>query len=515
MRFKNTGKRGSMAIAVLLGISPGWGADWVTFGGDPQRTGWVKREALFNRESVKKLKLVWSRKLESPPTELDSLTAPVIAERVVAPGGFKDIVIIGGSDDHLYAIDADTGKLLWDKKFDRQGEPLNHGTGGWLCPNAMNATPVLDRNSRTVHVISSDGRLHSINYVNGEYRRPAVQFVPPFSKNWSLNLVDGVLYTSTSQGCNRSENGVWAMDLKNPEQPVAHWRAVGGMWGRAGIATGLDGRIYGELGDGATDTAAGRFSNAVVALKPHTLELEDYYIPVNSRWIDRKDLDMGNMSPILFRFKEWELVAASGKEGVIYLLDTKSLGGADHTTPLFRSPLYTNEDVDFAGRGFWGAMSTWQDSKEVRWLLAPAWGGQHSQSPKFPVTHGDTPDGSVMAFRVDVKDAKPVLEPMWRSINMKMPEPVIIAGGVVFAVESGENVHQVDSGGSLITSKTRAETSTHAVLYALDAATGEQLFSSGDAIKSFTHFSGLSISENRLYVVTYDGSVYAFGLPEE
>jgi hypothetical protein len=239
----------------------------------------------------------------------------------------------------------------------------------------------------------------------------------------------------------------------------------------------------------------------------------DYYTPANRAWITKKDLDMGNMSPVVFPFDKWELVAGAGKEGVIYLLDAKSLGGADHQTPLFRSDLLTNDDVDFAGRGFWGALSTWQDSKGTRWLLAPALGPPASTAPVFPIKNGDAPDGSVMAFHVVLRDGKPALEPAWISRNLALPEPVVIANGVVFALSNGENARQVDSGGKLYTSAQRIALSTgRATLYALDAVTGKELYSSGEAISGFTHFSGLAISAGRVYVVTHQSVVYAFGL---
>ena len=93
---------------------------------------------------------------------------------------------------------------------------------------------------------------------------------------------------------------------------------------------------------------------------------------------------MGSIGPTVFRFKNWELTASAGKEGVIFLLDTKSLGGADHHTPLFRSPLYTNQEVNFVAKGFWGAFSTWEVSAGTRWLYAPAWGPPTSKA-KFPI----------------------------------------------------------------------------------------------------------------------------------
>ncbi len=94
-------------------------------------------------------------------------------------------------------------------------------------------------------------------------------------------------------------------------------------------------------------------ADSVMALASKDLKLTDYFTPRNRSWMTKKDLDMGSISPTIFNFKSWELAATSGKEGVIFLLDTKSLGGADHRVPLYRSPLMANEEVNFAGKGFW------------------------------------------------------------------------------------------------------------------------------------------------------------------
>ncbi len=272
--------------------------------------------------------------------------------------------------------------------------------------------------------------------------------------------------------------------------------------------------IYAETGDGSFDPEAGKYSDTFLGVS-HDMKLVDYYTPANRAWISKKDLDMGNISPVIFPFENWELVAGGGKEGVLFLLDSKSLGGADHRTPLFRSPLYTNDDVDFAGRGFWGALSTSQDPKGTRWLYAPAWGPPASSAPQFPITNGETKGGSIMAFKVVSKDKKPLLEPAWISKDMSVPEPVVIANGVVLALSNGENVRQVDSGGRLYTSLERANApSGNAILYALDAATGKELFSSAKTIASFTHFSGLAVASGRVYVVTWDSTIYAFGVPQ-
>jgi outer membrane protein assembly factor BamB len=53
---------------------------------------------------------------------------------------------------------------------------------------------------------------------------------------------------------------------------------------------------------------------------------------------------------------------------------------------------------------------------------------------------------------------------------------------------------------------------THAILYAIDPQTGDELYSSGDTIDSWNHYGGLALSDGNVYVSTWDARVYAFGL---
>ena len=289
---------------------------------------------------------------------------------------------------------------------------------------------------QALYVLASDGKLHAFNLVSGEDLIPATKFLPPFSKMWSLNAANGMLYSTTSQGCNGAASGVYAMDLSNADRKISYFQtgAPGsGVWGRAGVALTADGRVVFETGDGPYDPAKNLYSDSVIALAGKDLKLADYYTPANRAWITKKDLDMGNISPTIFPFKNWELIAASGKEGVIFLLDSKSLGGADHRTPLYRSPLFANDEVNLSGKGFWGAFTTWEDSAGTRWLAAPA-NGPPAAGVKFAHDSGPTPDGSVMAFQVELKDGKPTLTPGWNSVNMSLPTPSIFANGMVFCL---------------------------------------------------------------------------------
>ncbi len=502
---------------LAAGLTPLIAANWPTFAGSPQRDGWAKEETTLSVENAKDIKLEWKVQLDNKSKELNSLTAPVVVEKLVTPRGFKDAVIVAGASDSVFAVDTDDGKILWQKKF--SVKPAAKPAMGFLCPNALNATPVIDPTMMkgTVYVLASDGVLHSLNTVDGEDRMPPMPFVPPESKAWSLNLFKGNVYTTVSQGCGGTNSGVYSIGLDAANHAVRTFSSGSaggsGIWGRGGAAISQDGTVYVETGDGPFNPPKGEYSDSIVALSANDLSVKDYYTPSNYKFLTHKDLDMGATSPSIFPFKGRELIAGGGKEGVLYLLDSKSLGGADHHTPLFRSPRYTNEEMNLAGRGFWGALATWQDPAGGRWLYAPAQGPQDPNTPKFKQENGAASNGSVMAFQVAEQSGGVALVPAWRSRDMAIPEPPIVANGVVYALSNGENTQSIHASGRLMTSQERASTPKgNAVLYAFDAASGKELFSSGQTMPGFSHFTGLALDNGHIYVVTYDNVLYSFGL---
>jgi outer membrane protein assembly factor BamB len=177
-----------------------------------------------------------------------------------------------------------------------------------------------------------------------------------------------------------------------------------------------------------------------------------------------------------------------------------------------RTPLLCNEDVNFASAGIWGSLASWEDSKGTRWVLTPIWGRKHSQF-KAPIENGPVNDGAIVAFKVEIQGGKPTLVPAWISRDMNRAEPPVIANGLVFAYGNGENTEQAyaDVGLDDVASR-RIPASTHAVLYVLDAQTGKELWSSGDEIKSWNHWSGLSLANGRVYIATFDNYLYSYGI---
>jgi len=525
-------------VGIFFGSYVVLGSDWLTDGGNPQRTAWQKEERVLTTDNVKNMKLLWKYKTDNQPREMHSMLPTLVAGRVMTSAGLREIAVATGSSDNIYAIDVEKGTLLWKRHFEFTTGPLPTGAGT-LCPGGITATPVIAPASTpgkyTVYVVSWDGVLHQLNLRDGTDFAPVSKFMPPNGKPYALNLWENVIYTHTAQGCGGNPNVIYGYDLATHKVGV-YVPFGGGMWGRTGPAIDSTGTVYAGTGDGLFDPEHQLYGQTFVAVKMDSvtkeLKLKDYYAPSNAEWLFKRDLDL-NVTPAIFTYKGRELWVSSSKECRIWLLDTKYFGGEDHRTPLDRTPLICNEDVNFAAAGTWGSMASWEDSKGTRWVLAPFWGPRHPQY-KFPIEHGVVTHGAVGAFKVVEKGKKFALEPAWLSRDMNMAEPPVVANGIVFGYASGENTEQrwpepdpgqapplfpnprspIDGSELPVSAQSahRIAASTHAVLYALDGQTGRELWSSGDQITSWNHWSGLSVSNGRVYIGTYDASVYCFGL---
>ncbi|MGH9615264.1 MAG: PQQ-binding-like beta-propeller repeat protein [Acidobacteriaceae bacterium] len=488
---------------------------WTTFGHDSQRSGFASDEHAFSPSNVSKLGLEWKTVVPNKQLFLNGLTAPLVVRGVKSSDGTENIVIVAGSSDHIFALDAETGSLQWKRDFSAN-QPRPEG-GDWLCPFALNDTPVIDSAGGRVFVIGSDGRLHTLALSDGHQVMLPAQFAPPYAKTWSLNYSDGVLYTSISQGCNRTMSGVVALDPDVPGKPVVRFYSTvvggAGIWGRGGPSIGFAGFVYGATGDAPFNPDANEYGDTVLKLSPRTLQLAGYYTPTIWQYLTRRDLDMGASTPVIFRWRDRVLTAVGGKEGAIYVTDAAAMDGADHQSAAYISPRYTNAKQTFEGSGIWGEMSVWKDDAGQTWLYVPSW-GEPTEVARFPKSYGPVKQGSIMAFKV-VRGANgnPILQPAWISSNIAVPDPAAIAGGVLFVLGTGEDTQQVVNGqiGQLLGDR-QSRATGRAILHALDARTGRELWSSGDTITGWTHFSGLAIGDGKIFVTTYDGAVYAFGL---
>jgi outer membrane protein assembly factor BamB len=521
-------RRAYGAVVVAVGIVLAAGpeaqappvANWLMDGGDPRRTSWQRDETLISPATAGNIKRLWTLQTDNAPRQMHNLFPPLIVGRVQTTSGPREIGVLAGVSDNIYGIDVASGTQIWKRTFDSTFQ-VPPGGGGYypLCPGGLTATPLVapagPPDTYTIYAISWDGRLRQLDVATGEDVAPPEPFLPPNGKPYALNMQDGVLYTTTAQGCGGNPNQFYSYDLATKKVGSYH-PGSGGLWPRLGPSIGRDGRVYAGSGDGDYYPADQVYGQAIIAVKQHpttkALELADWYAPSNAFWLRKRDLDMNATGPV-FDFGGREYTVQSSKECRIWLLDTAELGGEDHRTPVHRTPLVCNEEVHFAGAGVWGALSTWEDTDGTRWVVMPFWGPKHPAF-KAPVEHGVVMNGAIAAFKLERRGAAPQLVPAWISRDMPLADPAVIANGVVFGYGSGEDATQAtaDIGLAYNTSANRIARSTHAVLYALDARTGVELWSSGDQIASFNHFSSLSVANGRVYIGTYDGRLYAFGL---
>ena len=240
----------------------------------------------------------------------------------------------------------------------------------------MNATPVIDKQTGILYFLPTDGKLRGVSIADGEDRFPATSIVPTFTRNFSLNLVDGVIYTGTTRGCQNATSSDSGHRCRRSGPSGYHFYTShgkgSGPWGRSGVTKTPFG-IVAQTADGAYDPASGRWGNSVVELD-RNVSVVDSFAPPNMDYINKWDLDLGSSSPVSFPFDDRTLVA-SDREGRRHLSDGRQgswrRGSSDGA--LYIAP-WSNDPELFGYHGMWSVMSTWVDAQGKRWLLAPYYG---------------------------------------------------------------------------------------------------------------------------------------------
>ena len=230
---------------------PLFASDYLTEGNDPGRTGWMKDEKVFTLANVKDMKLLWKVKLDSKPREMHNLFSPLIADRVTTARGAREVAIVAGISDDLFGIDVASGELLWKKRYESTFAPTDKTVYHTLCLGGQTAMPAMEQVSPgkyTIYAIAWDGRLHQINAADGADVAPPDKFLPPNGKPYALNVVNGVVYTATAQGCGGIPNALYSYHLATRKASV-FIPAGGGMWGRRGAAVSPEGVVYMVTGD--------------------------------------------------------------------------------------------------------------------------------------------------------------------------------------------------------------------------------------------------------------------------
>jgi outer membrane protein assembly factor BamB len=509
--------------------------EWTTQGADAQRSSWIAADPFISIDSVPRIQFLWKLKLDNESRQSNALTAPVALGNLFTFRGFKSLVFVAGSSNNVYAIDYDFGTLFWNTHINyasgthefagsprcpggttagltratsltpattlsffgfarpprpARGEVGEPGKGSPRMSPAPPQPPPASRGSDTpardaapparaggaqegagrspapvftptsLFALPADGIVRALNPHTGDLAAAPAMLMPANATATGLIWANGMLYAATKNSCGSAPEAIWAMNWDAEKLPagavgrqVTSWKSDGSPIG--GFAIAANGTVFVATGAGPST-----YANSIVALDPKTLGVKNWFSQPGAAF---------ESSPTVFAEGGKTYVAATAQDGRLFVLDAAAPGGADHKTPLAVGP-------PMSGRRF-GAESpaTWRDPQGTRWILTPA-------------------TNAVVAFKFTPAGSTAAVTQGWVSRDLVAPRTPAIVNGVVFALSSGQ------SGGA------------PAVLYVLDPSTGKDLWNSGKTITSFAT-AGLAAGTAQVYVVTFDNTVWSFGIP--
>ena len=390
-----------------------------------------------------------------------------------------NLVIVADEGDLVTALSATTGGIVWQKTV---GTPVD--TGSFNCGNinplGITGTPVVDPVAGIVYVVAFEQPatyyLVGLDLQTGAARFPQVAIAPsgfdPFHQQQrpALTLANNRVYVEFGGyagdcgtyhgwvvGVPASGSGAQVVFRDDATNPGAN---EAGFWATAGPSVDAAGNLYIASGNGSNSSTFDG-GNTIYKLSP-TLSMADWWAPVDWDSMNATDTDLGSVGPAIVGTGR-NLVFQIGKSGWGYLLNSTlsspggHIGGEPHS-----------------GKVCSAATTPTTAGDQV-------YGGVAYADPYIYVP---CPEG-IVAVRLA---AGPTFSIAWTSNPHFHPGPPIVAGGVVWAVDT-------NSGN----------------LYGFDPATGVKKFGP-IAVGNMTHFTTPGFGAHRLLVPSAD-RVFAFGQP--
>jgi hypothetical protein len=505
----------TIAVTDLAGV--------FTYHNDTQRTGVNAKEYAISPATLKAgtFGTLFSCALDAPGF---AFAEPLyVAGLTMGDGKTHNVLFVATESDWVYAYDADSPacQQLWRTRVLQPGETTvpyaDTSELNDLVPEiGVTSTPVIDPATKTIYVCakSKDAssnyhhRLYALDLVSGTPKLgspieiTAPYFVPLYHLQRPALLLDGgTLYIAFgSHGdYNVYQGWVMAYNTTSPLTQKFAWASTnpnpisgnnqGSIW-QAGNGPAVDasGNLYVETANGAfdADTGGRNYGDSVVKLSP-TGAVADYFTPSNQATLDGNDIDLGSGGVVVLpdslgSTAHPHLALASGKPGILYLLDRDNLGQFHQTDQSVQEIAVHPNTVDVLA-GVWGQPAVWGGSLYITAIGDPL--SQYTIANGVISTTPNTQSANTFAFR----GATPVV-----SSNGS-------TNGIVWALDIS------------------AYPSGPAVLYAYDATDlSQQLYSSpasgvgaaGNAVK----FTVPTVANGRVYVGG-QASLTVFGdLPE-
>jgi hypothetical protein len=328
---------------------------------------------------------------------------PLYLSNVTTGGGTHNVVYVATEHDSVYAIDADTGRIYWQKSLiPSGGSTVSSGTdlscGDISTEVGITGTPVIDSTTGTLYVVAKvklngaiQQHLHALDVSTGaeKFGGPntiqasvagtaadgdgsMVTFDPRQENQRSaLLLENGHVVVGWTAHCDKSPWHGWVMSygattltLEGTYNASANGYGNGIWMSGGGMAADTSGNIYFATGNGSWN--ATDLGNSIVKLGPPTaskLPVVDYFTPYNQGALTSVDYDLSSggliLLPTLANGKQ--LLTMIGKEGKIYLVDRNNMGKYCIT----QTPKCTNsnpqivQEIAGAFTGLWDVPAYW------------------------------------------------------------------------------------------------------------------------------------------------------------
>lgn len=343
-----------------------------TYHYDNLRTGWNHEEHELTYKTVgsPKFGLLQTVALDD---QVD--TQPLVVPRVhISAGshrGRHDVVYIATEGDTIYAIDASSGQVLLSPNLGNPvPTPLGCGNNG---PNVgINGTPVIDRESHTMYVVtytleggSPVYRIHALDLGNLTDKMPPVvvsgshtlanntmyHFDAKYQRQRpALLLSKGKVYAAFGSFCDFAANVSrgwllgWDADTLTPlaanhlndtQATAPDSFFLSSIWMSGyGPAADSEGNVYFITGNsdysGTTYDGVTAIQESVVKVSPDLKKVLDLFTPANQANLDQTDEDYGSAGALLLPEQGGSiphLIAAAGKDGRMFILNRHHMGG--------------------------------------------------------------------------------------------------------------------------------------------------------------------------------------------
>ena len=357
--------------------TPAAGIDVVTYKYDVMRTGQNVAESTLTPSNVTASTFGKLRNLMA-----DGLVdaQPLYLSKLTVAGALHNVVFIATEHDSVYAVDADTGTMLWQVSLIGTSETTSDDRGcSQVTPEiGITSTPVIDRSAGThgtifVVAMTKDAssnyhqRLHALDITTGQETAAgptemtatfgATTFVPgQYEERAALLLNNGTIYTTWASHCDDGPYGGWIIAFSEStlaitgvlnvaqgasgtgfaSQGPAIWMSGGGP------AADSAGNVYVLTGNGRFETtlsvaglpSGGDYGNSFVKISSSggALAVADYFTMSGEVAESTADEDLGSGGVMLLpdttdaNGTVRHLAVGAGKDGSIYVVNRDNMG---------------------------------------------------------------------------------------------------------------------------------------------------------------------------------------------